>query len=75
MVTAVAQGVGSIVTFNLTNLALAVTSFTPTSTGFTATFTEPFNLSLINLYSTATGGQGPPDVTLVGASTGPVQAP
>ena len=72
VVTAAAPGVASTASFTLTNLALAVASFAPTSTGFTATFTEPFNLSLINLYSTATGGQGPADVTLVGASNGPV---
>ena len=55
-----------------TTTTLQVTGLTPTTTGFTATFNEPFNLALINLYSTATGGQGPADVTLVGASTGPV---
>ena len=49
------------------------TSFTPTSTGFTATFAEPFNLAPLNLYSTAAANLGPADVTLVGASTGPVR--
>ena len=66
---------GSTASFTLTNLALVVTSFTPTSTGFTATFSEPFNLSLINLYSTATGGQGPADVTSSAPAPGRSPAP
>ncbi len=45
---------------------LSVTSFTPTATGFTATFNEEFNPTNINLYDTA-GALGPDDVTLTAA--------
>ena len=51
--------------------ALEVKSLTPTSTGFTATFNAPVNSSVLNLYD-ASNTYGPPDATLVGASTGPV---
>ncbi len=40
-----------------------VTSLTPTSTGFVATFNEPFNPGSVNLYDTA-GAIGAADVTL-----------
>ncbi len=46
---------------------LMVSSLTPTSTGFVATFDEPFNPSAINLYDMA-GEFGPSDVTLTGPS-------
>ncbi len=42
-----------------------VTSLTPTSTGFTATFNEPFNPGTISLYDMA-GVGGPDDMTLTG---------
>jgi hypothetical protein len=71
-----AGGASGRAAFSLKNVAtssgLAVSTIVPTSTGFIATFDEPFVLSQLNLYGTATGGQGPADVTLVGASTGPV---
>ena len=57
----------------LTPVTLTVPMFTPTSTGFTATFDEPFNLTPLHLYGTAAANLGPADVTLVGASTGPVR--
>ena len=73
-VSASASGANS-TNFQFYNLAapLAVTSVTPTSTGFTASFNEPFALAPLNLYGTATASLGPADVTLVGASTGPVR--
>ena len=73
-VSASASGANS-TNFQLTNLAvrLIVTSLTPTSTGFTASFNEPFTLAPLNLYDTAAADFGPADVTLVGASTGPVR--
>jgi hypothetical protein len=48
-----------------------VTGFTPTPTGFTANFSEPFTVADVNLYG---GSQASPlqDVTLVGKSSGPV---
>ena len=56
---------------------LIVTSFTPTATGFTATFSKPFLNTVSNpvhLYSAAASNAnyGPADVTLVGKNTGPV---
>ena len=71
-VSASATGVPSSANFQLTNVGLIVTSFARTSTGFTATFDEPFNLAKLHLYSTAAANLGPADVTLIGASTGPV---
>ena len=44
---------------------LTVTSLTPTSTGFIATFSKPFDPSQINLYDQA-GLNGPDDVLLTG---------
>ena len=75
-VSANARGVGSPALFALTNMTpaagLYVTQFVTTSTGFTVTFSEPFVLANIHLYTTAAANLGPADVTLVGASTGPV---
>jgi hypothetical protein len=51
--------------------ALQVTAFTPTPTGFTATFNQPLDASVLNLYDTAEQ-PAPPDVTLVGAASGGV---
>jgi autotransporter-associated beta strand protein len=55
----------------ITTRGLVVTGLTPTATGFTVTFSKPFTLSNVNLYA---GSQASPlqDVTLVGASSGPV---
>jgi hypothetical protein len=53
----------------ITTRDLIVSSFTPTPTGFTATFNKPFNPSVINLYDAASANYGAADVTLVGAST------
>ncbi len=44
---------------------LTVTSLTPTSTGFVATFDKPFNPTLLDLYDASTGGGGD-DVLLTG---------
>ena len=52
-------------------LGLAVTSFTPTADGFTATFSKPFDPAQLNLYD-ASGTYGPTDVTLVGQTFGPI---
>ena len=57
---------------------LFVTSFTPTSTGFTAVFSTPLNLGtaftpILNLYDDSTGTLGPADITLVGATTGTIR--
>jgi hypothetical protein len=49
---------------------LTVTSFTPTATGFSATFSKPFvntSSNPIPLYDAASASYGPPDVTLVGS--------
>jgi hypothetical protein len=50
---------------------LVVTGLTPTATGFTVNFSEPFTVDDVNLYG---GSQASPlqDVTLVGKSSGPV---
>ncbi len=44
---------------------LVVTSLTPTSTGFVATFSKAFNASVISLYD-GSGNAGPDDVLLAG---------
>src|SRR5262249_52215103 len=49
---------------------LAVTSFAPTATGFTANFNKPFNPARLSLYGTGTRTLA--DVTLVGAHVGSV---
>ena len=59
--------------FNVTGLAVA--SFTPTTTGFVATFSTPFNDATsptpqINLYDASSINAGPADVTLVSNTTG-----
>ena len=52
---------------------LAVTQLVPTATGFTLALNGPMDDGALNLYSTATGGQGAADVTLVGAISGAVK--
>ena len=59
--------------FEILTAPLQVTALAPKTTGFTATFNEPLNPAPLNLYDTSTAGLGPADVTLVGASTGPVR--
>jgi hypothetical protein len=54
----------------ITTRGLTVTSFTPTATGFTATFSKPFVPDDLTLYGA--GLQTVQDVTLVGASVGPI---
>ena len=49
---------------------LVATSVTPTSTGFTATFSAPLNTSVLNLYDSG-GVYGPADATLVGQTHWP----
>ncbi len=58
------------------NVTLAVTSFIATPTGFTATFSQPFNntnsgnFAQLNLYNSASSNDGAADVTLVSNTTG-----
>jgi ELWxxDGT repeat protein len=52
---------------------LVVSSFTPTSTGFTIQFSQPVDPSVLNLYDTQADLFGPADVTVTGSSTGPVR--
>ena len=61
--------------------ALEVTSFTPTATGFVATFNRSLEVvsgsgasatPVLHLYDNSFGFLGAPDVTVVGSSTGPV---
>lgn len=46
---------------------------TLTATGFRAAFSLPFDRRWLNLFGSEQGGEGPADVTLVGATTGPVR--
>lgn len=50
----------------------AVSELTATSNGFVADFNGILNPDMLNLYDTESAGLGPADVTLVGATTGPV---
>ncbi len=58
------------------NVNLAVTAFTVTPTGFTATFSQPFNntnsgnTAQLNLYNSSSSNDGAADVTLVSNTTG-----
>ena len=45
---------------------LVVSNFTPTPSGFIATFSKPINPLQINIYQSNITNNGPPDVTLVG---------
>ncbi len=45
---------------------LIVTAFTPTPSGFTATFSKPINPAQLHLYDSAIVNNGPPSVTLEG---------
>jgi hypothetical protein len=51
---------------------LRVTALARTPSGFTAQLSMPIESSVLNLYDTEGGGLGPADVTLTGATTGPV---
>jgi photosystem II stability/assembly factor-like uncharacterized protein len=54
----------------ITVRGLVVSSFTPTPTGFSVSFSKPFvnsSASPLNLYDAASAGYGAADVTLVGA--------
>src|SRR5207245_1699810 len=66
---ATGQGVGTILN---DDFALAVTAFHSTPSGFTMEFNQPLDPSVLNLYDTESHQFGPPDVTLVGATTGTV---
>ena len=48
-------------------IGFSVTVVQAMDTGFTATFNQPFNPSILHLYDTAFNGNRPADVTLVGA--------
>jgi hypothetical protein len=50
---------------------LSVTAFTPTPTGFTASFNQPIDPGVLNLYSGASA-PAPADVTVVGSASGRV---
>jgi hypothetical protein len=54
---------------------LTVSTFTTTPTGFTVTFSKPFNPNVINLYDAASANFGPADVVLAGqlAANNPVK--
>jgi len=52
---------------------LIVDEFMPTATGFTVHFSLPLATGTLNLYSSLAPALGPADVTLVGASSGPVR--
>ncbi len=58
------------------NVNLAVTAFTATPTGFTATFSQPINntsngnTAQLNLYNSSSSNDGAADVTLVSNTTG-----
>jgi hypothetical protein len=49
-----------------------VTSFQPTHSGFVVEFNRPVDPTTLNLYDTETGGLGPSDVTVTGATKGQV---
>lgn len=70
------QGDSNVATVSITVIApnpLQVTGLTPTASGFSATFNRPLATEDLNLYGTAEAMPGPADVTLVGASGGPVR--
>jgi methyl coenzyme M reductase gamma subunit len=52
---------------------LNIVAFTPTPSGFVVDFNQPVDPNVLNLYDAASGGLGPADLSLVGATTGPVQ--
>lgn len=54
-------------------MAVAVTDFDATDTGFVVEFSEAIDPSSLNLYDTESGAMGAADVTLTGASTGAVE--
>jgi hypothetical protein len=51
---------------------LAVTAIATDASGASIRFNRALDPATLNLYATETGGQGPADVTLVGAATGAV---
>ena len=53
-------------------LALTVASLTPTPSGFVAQFSDPVDTGVLNLYDAENGALGAADVTLRGATVGPV---
>jgi hypothetical protein len=52
------------------NPLLQVVDLQSTDSGFVVHFNRPMDPTVLNLYATETGGQGPADVTLEGASSG-----
>ena len=52
---------------------LEVTAFEPGPSGFRVEFNRSFDLAPVNLFGTEAGGFGPADVTVVGATSGPVR--
>ena len=50
-----------------------MTAFQPGPNGFHAEFNRSLDLAAVNLFGTETGGFGPADVTVVGATSGPVR--
>jgi hypothetical protein len=51
---------------------LAVTELTPTASGFVAELSRPVEPAALNLYTVESGALGSADVSLVGATVGPV---
>ena len=66
--TATAAGVSFATSNPITTRGLVVTSLTPTSTGYVATFSKPFDAGQINIYDTA-GALGPDDAVLIAPSS------
>lgn len=52
---------------------LKVIDFFPVPSGFDAAFNQPIDVTVLSLYDTEARPFGAPDVTLVGATTGPVR--
>jgi endonuclease/exonuclease/phosphatase family metal-dependent hydrolase len=60
-------------TVTIQDPTLQVTSLAPFPSGVVINFNRGFQAGLLNLYDDANGDLGPADVTLTGASTGPVE--
>ncbi len=52
---------------------LSIMEFVPTTSGAHVTFNQPVDVASLNLYDVESGALGPADVTLVGATVGPVR--
>lgn len=61
------------ITVTVANTPIRVAELRPMSNGFGIEFSSPLNVSVLNLYDTQDSNFGPADVTLTGATTGPVE--